>query len=207
MVRRRLVAPLLVVGAALLALPVSAAGRDRKFADFFARHSLTPPAATRLTVCYGFGCRRRMQVVFTDADRKAVNGIIANAAASARAERAAVARTVAWFDRRVGPLTGTARRVARADFRALDAANNFDCIDTSTNTTGLLLLFAGWKLLRYHDVGLPYYRGNLLFGQTPHNTAVLIERTSGRVWAIDMWTTGYGDRPDVMPVERWMQEN
>ena len=46
-------------------------------------------------------------------------------------------------------------RVARADFRYFDAAHNYDCWDTTRNTTSLLLVLQDWKLLRHHVVADP----------------------------------------------------
>jgi hypothetical protein len=63
-----------------------------------------------------------------------------------------------------------------------------------------------WKLFRYHVVSDPRYRGNVLRGQLPHNTAVLTDHATGVGWAVDMWHQGYGELPDVMPVETWLNE-
>ena len=40
----------------------------------------------------------------------------------------------------------------------------------------------------------------------PHNTAVLTEKPGGKDWIVDMWTVGYGQVPDVMTLEKWMDE-
>ena len=64
-----------------------------------------------------------------------------------------------------------------------------------------------WGLLKHHTVGDPHYRGNTLVLQTPHNTAVLLDRVTGTEWAVDMWTRGYQEPPDVMPVEKWVKED
>ena len=102
--------------------------------------------------------------------------------ASAAAERAAAQKAEIWFDRRMGPILGTDKRVAKADFRALDDAHNYDCWDTTRNTMSLLLVLQEWGLLKYHVVGDPHYRGNALVLQTPHNTAVAGRtRDQGRV--------------------------
>ena len=159
-----------------------------------------------MTVCYGFVCRRRAALDFTVADHKALADILAAGRANAQAEREAVRKAVVWFDRRVGSVLGTNKRVARADFRHFDADHNFDCWDTTRNTTSLLLVIQDWGLLRYHRVADPRYRGNMLVGQTPHNTAVLTDRASGRDWAVDMWPRGYAELPDLMPVEQWLEE-
>ena len=68
--------------------------------------------------------------------------------ASAAAERAAVQKAVVWFDRRMGPILGTSKRVAKADFRYFDDKHNYDCWDTTRNTTSLLLVLREWGLLQ-----------------------------------------------------------
>src|SRR6185312_5469960 len=126
---------------------------------------------------------------------------------SAAAERRAVQKAVVWFDRRMGPILGTNKRVARADFRAGDDKHNFDCWDTTRNVTSLLLVLQDWGLLKFHTVGNPHYRGNTLVLQTPHNTAVMVERATHVEWVVDMWPRGYAQLPDVMTVDRWVKEN
>jgi hypothetical protein len=80
----------------------------------------------------------------------------------------------------------------------------FDCIDASRNTTGLLLVLQELKLLRHHDVDVPVARGYLFDGiTTPHVTAVLTERKTGKKWAVDAWTRGYGQAPEIMPLSAW----
>jgi hypothetical protein len=176
-------------------------------AALYSTVSIYPPSATSMTVCYGFVCRRREILDFTPADRKALTQILIAGKASAPAERAAVQKAVVWFDRRMGPVIGTNKRVAKADFRYFDDRHNYDCWDTTRNTTSLLLVLQQWGLLKYHTVGDPHYRGNALVLQTPHNTAVLAERATGVEWVVDMWPRGYLELPDVMPVEKWVKED
>jgi hypothetical protein len=183
-----------------LALELSA-----PIAALYSSVSTYPPSANSMTVCYGFVCRRREILDFTAADRSALTQILGGGRASAAAERAAVQKAVIWFDRRMGPLIGTNKRVAKADFRYFDDKHNFDCWDTTRNTTSLLLVLQQWGLLKYHVVGDPRYRGYSLV-QTPHNTAVLVERVTKVEWVVDMWTRGYLQPPDVMTVEKWVKE-
>jgi hypothetical protein len=105
----------------------------------------------------------------------------------------------------MGPILGTDRRVARADFRFRDDAHNFDCWDTTRNVTGLLLIMQDWGLLKHHSVGDPIYRGNALVLQTPHNTPILIDRNTSVRWTVDLWTRGYGQTPEVLPADEWMK--
>jgi len=187
--------------------PAHAAPMSSELADLYSSVSINPPSATEMTVCYGFVCRRRATLDFTPADRKTLTQILAAGKASAVGERAAVQKAVVWFDRRVGPMIGTTTRIARADIRNRADATNFDCWDTTRNTSSLLLVLQDWGLLKHHTVGNPRFRGNVLALQLPHNTAVLVETASRMEWAIDMWTTRYAQPPDVMLVEKWLRED
>src|SRR5882724_9883755 len=169
-----------LIGGTLIAapLPALAAELSAPVAALYSTVSIFPPSAKSMTVCYGFVCRRREILDFTPANRNALPQILAAGRASAANGRAAAQKAVVWFDRRMGPVIGTNKRVAKADFRYFDDKHNFDCWDTTRNTTSLLLVLQQWGLLKYHSVGNPHYRGNALVLQTPHNTAVLVERTS-----------------------------
>jgi hypothetical protein len=200
---------LALAGWALLgaSVPVYSLELSAPQAALYTTVSIFPPSAQRMTVCYGFVCRRRETLDFTAGDRAALTQILSAGRASAVAERAAVQKAVIWFDRRMGPLLGTDKRVARADFRYFDDKHNYDCWDTTRNTTSLLLVLQQWGLLKYHVVGDPHYRGNALVLQTPHNTAVLVERATRVEWVVDMWPRGYLQPPDVMTVEKWVKED
>jgi hypothetical protein len=162
---------------ALLGVPsAKAAELSSAIAYLYSSVSIYPPSAKSMTVCYGFVCRRREVLDFTAGDRSALTQIMAAGRASAAAERAAVQKAVVWFDRRMGPILGTNKRVAKADFRYFDDKHNYDCWDTTRNTTSLLLVLQEWSLLKHHAIGDPKYRGNTLVLQTPHNTAVLVAR-------------------------------
>jgi hypothetical protein len=195
------------MGSALIAAPVSAQTTELSApqAALYSTVSIFPPSATSMTVCYGFVCRRRVMLDFTPGDRKVLTQILAAGHASAAAERAAVQKAVIWFDRRMGPVIGTDKRVANADIRSLDASHNYDCWDTTRNTTSLLLVLQQWGLLKYHVVGDPHYRGNALVLQLPHNTAVLVERATKVEWVVDMWPRAYAQPPDVMTLEKWVE--
>jgi hypothetical protein len=182
-----------------------ASALSRLVGEMYSDMSLPPPTASQMTVCYGFGCRLRWHLDFSPADRKRLTDILAAGRASAAAERKAVQQAVVWFDRRVGPIIGTEKRIANADIRSFDAPHNFDCFDTTRNTVSLLLVLEQWRLLKHHTVGDPRYRGNIFIGQLPHNTAVLNERQGGAAWVVDMWPRAYGELPDVMTVEDWLK--
>ncbi len=199
----------LLAGLYWIAVPLRALAVELSapVAELYSSVSIFPPTAKSMTVCYGFVCRRREILDFTPGDRNALTQIMAAGRASAAAERAAVQKAVIWFDRRMGPILGTNKRVAKADFRHRDDGHNYDCWDTTRNTTSLLLVLQQWGLLKFHGVGNPHYRGNALVLQTPHNTAVLLERATRAEWVVDMWTRGYAQPPDVMTVLNWVKED
>ena len=195
------------VAALFGAVPAKAVEMSDAVAQLYTSVSIYPPSANSMTVCYGFVCRRREILDFTAADRSALTQIMAAGRASAAAERAAVQKAVVWFDRRMGPILGTSKRVAKADFRYFDDKHNYDCWDTTRNTTSLLLVLREWGLLKHHAIGDPHYRGNTLVLQTPHNTAVLVERATKVEWVVDLWPRGYLQPPDVMTVQKWVKED
>src|SRR5438128_10020693 len=75
--------------------------------------SLASPSPSRVVICHGFGCAYRTEIALAGGDHAQIAAIMVSGAASAPAERAAIGRTEARFDRRVAPRTGTAKRAAR----------------------------------------------------------------------------------------------
>jgi len=167
--------------------------------------SLAPPNPSRVVICHGFGCAFRTEIGLTRADQSQMAAIMAPGSASAQAERAAIGRTEAWFERRIAPLTGTAKRVARAGplvGGARDPAQ-FDCIDTTNNTNSLLLVLYQLKLLRHHTIAAPVSR--FLITEGPHNTAVIKDRKTNELWTVDPWTHKGSEIPDIFPVAKWKE--
>jgi hypothetical protein len=203
---RPYLAATLSAGLALFVNSAGAMNLTPAMIELFAAVEMAPPTPHRMTVCYGFRCQRRMELVFTDGERTLLMNTLAKGRASAADERKAIQQAFVWFDRRVGEEVGTSRRVPNADIRTLDAAHNFDCWDTTRNEVSLLLILQEWGALRHHTVGDPRYRGNIFIGQLPHNTSVIVEKATGMKWVVDMWTTAYGQVPDVMPLNRWLKE-
>lgn len=76
----------------------------------------------------------------------------------------------------------------------------FDCVDTTANTTSLLVVLARLGLLRHHEVSTPISR---LLAGGPHFTATMRDKRSGQHWTVDPWTHDNGVLPDVWTVERW----
>ncbi len=165
--------------------------------------SLSTPTPSLVTICHGFGCRFRNEIGLSGADRAHLARIMAAGRGSAAAERRAIGTAGAWFDRRVGPAAGTKGHVARANRYYMFDKRQLDCVDSSRNTTSLLLILVQLNLLRYHDVVEPVARGHIFDLRPPHVTAVLRERATGEEWSVDSWTRAYGQAPEIMPLDRW----
>ena len=98
--------------------------------------------------------------------------------------------------------TGTAHAKARASVGCGVGGDpkQFDCADTTANTTSLLVVLDRLGQLRLHQVSTPISR---LLAGGPHFTAVIREKKSGQGWTVDPWTHDNGELPDVLKVERW----
>src|SRR5947209_2228736 len=165
--------------------------------------SLASPSPSRVVICHGFGCAYRTEIALAGGDHAQMAAIMVSGAASAQAERAAIGRAEAWFERRIAPITGTAQRVARAGPLIGGALNRgqFDCIDTTNNTNSLLLVLDQLKLLRHHTIAAPVSR--FLFTEGPHNTAVIQDRKTNELWTVDPWTHKGSEVPDIWPLAKW----
>ncbi len=196
-----------VLLAALLFVPAAepAFAGDADAAAYLRKYDIPEPTTSQVVVCHGFGCKFRTAVSLNANDVARLRAILGSGRGSARSEIDAIANAVAWFERRIGPITGTSRRTPRAGPDEAGRKSEADCIDESVNTTALLLLASRLSLLRHHEVAGPESRGYLLDMRYPHATAVVENTKTGARWAIDPWTKRNGQRPDTLPLEQWMK--
>lgn len=155
-----------------------------------------------LVICHGFNCLYRDEVVFSARDIAEIVRLMKQGRATPAAERAAIGRVMAWLDRRIGPEIGTAGHVGHAGPGYTGDRTQFDCVDTTHNSTAILRQLSALKLLTHHHVAEPASRAPPF-----HNTAVIQEDRSGAAWAVDSWTRAYGEAPDIMPLGQWMEES
>jgi len=196
-------AKLLIVTVLACALsPPRPAASSEGGAAFLEKLSLNSAPSRVVVVCHGFGCAYRDQLVLTPARLSFLRGLLA-AAHSAKQERKALARAVAWLDREGGRAAGTVGRIARAGAGTKSGPSQMDCIDLTANVTELLIALDRNKLLKYHRVDEPVSRGFVIDGKQPHTTPVIVEIASGTPWSIDSWTKAYGQSPDIMTISQW----
>jgi hypothetical protein len=161
--------------------------------------SLPVPNPARPIVCHGFGCAYQTPIQIRPNDIAQIRRFFA-LTEDATDERRALAATMAWFEKRVAGEAGTAKAIARAGFGHAGDPSQFDCLDKTTNTIGVLLVLSQLGLLRHHAIDEPASRGGI---GLPHTSAVVKEKGNGQKWVIDGWTHNNGEYPDIMTVEKW----
>jgi hypothetical protein len=112
---------------------------------------------------------------------------------SPREERRAIANAIGWMERRVAPAVGTARDRPSMDFRGSGDRSQQDCVDEATNTTSYLLVLARHGLIRHHAVERPFAKDN--FGKWTHWAALIREKESGELFAVDSSASVNGENP------------
>lgn len=192
--RARLGAALLLM---LVSAPAPAGSPDPAILAFLEQFSLPVVDSAAIVVCHGYGCNFRTEVAFSDVDRREFARLMAPGRASTEAERKALRTAVAWFERRVGRVAGTANRTPSSAGAAGDS-HEADCIDETANTTSFLLVLDLLGLLRHHAVAGPEPRG------LAHMAASIRETKSGSVWVIDPWPHKNGEPPDMTPLDAWL---
>jgi hypothetical protein len=184
--------------------PAGASELDFGIAMTLEHMSLPVPNASRPVVCHGFGCAFQTPVQLRPVDIAQIRKFLGTAE-DAIDERRGLAATMAWFERRVAMEAGTASAKARAGLGSAGDPSQFDCLDKTTNTIGVLLVISQLGLLRYHVIDKPESRGGI--GSLPHTSAVVREKENGQKWVIDGWTHNNGEYPDIMKLEKWRTES
>ena len=83
-----------------------------------------------------------------------------------------------------------------------DERTLLDCVDEAVNTWTYMTMMERAGLLRFHTVAELGYAG-LPTDTNPRNTAVLREKASGALYAVDASLTDGGEPPYVMPLTVW----
>jgi hypothetical protein len=172
-----------------------------QIAGQFAEQSLPVPTTERVIICHGFACKFRTLIGFDGKDHAELKKIMAKPA-NPEAERAAMAKAVGWFGRRIAPEAGTAGAHARPPPGASGDPSQIDCVESSLNTTSVLLMLQRLGLLRFHRVDPYVSRVTVTW---VHSTAVLVDTQTGQKWAVDTWVRDSGEPPDVRLLSDWYQ--
>ncbi len=181
--------------------------RDGPPVMHFAQFKATPPDGNTVTVCHAYTCRQQTRVNFPPSAMAELKKLMEETKTEDTPfeERRAVAYAIAWFEVYVGNKIGTSADRAGMEYEGPGDPTQQDCVDEATNTTSYMMVLEQNGLLKYHKVGAPFSKENLLRGVAgwPHWTAVLIEQGSGQHWAVDSWIYPNGENPAVVETEKW----
>lgn len=161
----------------------------------------TDPRPASFNVCRNIGCWDTASVSLEESEWRRVRALFDPPPANAREERTRASRAVGLLEELVGPKAGTRYDAARNDYGPPDTGE-LDCVAETGNATVYLLMLERDGLLPRHRVRDLARRGFLFF--FPHRTAVLVERDSGRAWAVDSWYGPNGSPASVWPLETWL---
>lgn len=164
--------------------------------------SLVQYNSENVFVCHGFYCRDQ-----TPVSRKVIVDIFRNHAAEATdpaSERQMIGKAISKIEHLVGNIVGT--ESDKGGFTPTDLVahtSQQDCIDEATNSTSYLLAAQKANLLKFHSVRAPAAKGILFDGRWPHETAVIKEKSSKTLWAVDSWVHDNGGPPQIINYEDW----
>lgn len=164
------------------------------------------PTNTTIYVCHAFGCEMTYAFHPSKADNAKLKRLLAGGKSSPKAERAAIASAVSWFEKRVGPVVGSSNDKGGLDMQNAGVRGQMDCVDEASNTTALLLYAQKHGWLKHHAVISPVARGFFLDGRYPHATAVVQEKGTKANHAVDSWVHDNGVKPVIKPLHKWMAE-
>jgi len=175
----------------------------KAIADTFTRDDLEiNPAPGNFTICHGGTCEAIANVGLNKQQWQSVVELFNNQQ-SALEERKSIQLAIARLESMVGKLTNTYND--KAENKTDQELNHYmDCIDESTNTSFYMMMMEGEGLLRFHSVQDRETRGFFINGW-PHTTAVIKEKQSGNLYAVDSWFLNNGEQPYVIPLHEWSE--
>ena len=189
----------------VFATPAHAAGGEAA-RSWLIRQGYAAPTTALIVACHGYGCTRRLPVAVDSAGLEAALAALRRGNnGSAAAERQALGNAIGIYTRTLARRLGGRPDVPRSPPSLSGVSGQMDCLDVTANTVSFLLVLQQRGLLVHHRVDGPQSRGIFLDGRYPHYTAVISDTDAGKRWAIDPWPRAPGQRPEVLPLERWLQ--
>jgi hypothetical protein len=156
--------------------------------------------ADEVEICYNYSCAVSAKVNLRVNELRAAKRLLLRAD-DAEEEREAIGLVVALFETVAGQQTPTwADKGGNVSDDAVDG--RMDCIDESTNATTYLRLLESHGWLKHHRVLDPVKRAPLLVNT--HWAARIVEKDSGREFAVDSWFFDNGQPAFVAPLEEWL---
>ncbi len=159
-------------------------------------------AAPDFVHCYDFGCKKTVEISYSDQHWQRVRALFEQRALDRAQEKQAIRQAVALMERISGELAGTDGDKG-GNYPGADLPGQMDCIDESTNTFQYLLALEDMGLLEWHRVDLKQRR---IVWFLTHWTATITEIGSERRFAVDSWYRDNGELPYIQPLEDWQKK-
>ncbi len=161
---------------------------------------ITNPTPSAFSICFHGTCEETTTVSLSTQQWQQIRNIFQEPR-SGRAEREQIKTAIAQMEIMVGKLTSTDVDKA-GTFPYLGEEGQLDCIDESVNTSFYLQMMVNDGLIRSHTVEDRGHRGFFLNGW-PHSTAVIRDKQTGELFAVDSWFEDNGEPPHIIPFEQW----
>jgi hypothetical protein len=200
--------PLFILGALpFLFMTSPAAAGPQPAQSWFYERGYVEPAGGRIIACHGYGCARRLAISVDGAWLNRAGAALRAGRGSPDAERRALGEVIRSYTAYLASSFGGKPDQPGSPVHMSGVHGQMDCLDETANTTSLLLVLQEQGLLAHHVVDHPESRGFFLDGRYPHFTAVIAEKRTGTAWAVDPWEKAPGQRPDILPLDRWRQDS
>ena len=149
--------------------------------------------------CFDFGCKSTREISFSAQQWQKISSLFAAPAMSAWLEKQRIRRAIAMMESFSGQLAG-ASQYQGGNYSEQDLPRQQDCIDESTNTLQYLHALQRRNLLHWHEVAEKSRRIVWFF---THWSAVIREKNSGELYAVDSWYRDNGEPPYLQSLADW----
>ncbi len=166
----------------------------------YRQHTASPQS---FDLCHGFSCTYKMPVSLTDKQWQGVLDVFAVPAMDAKNEKQKIAVAIARIEYKVNANTRMNPDRAKAENFESDQ-DQMDCIDETINTSLFLKFLEKEGVLKWHKVGEPIHRGYFIDAMWPHNSATIVEKSTGAVFAVDSYWYDNGAPAQIVPMDIWM---
>lgn len=190
----------LILPLALIALS-ACASENSDYRSYLQGRNLPMPTTESLPHCHAYGCQSVSMAALDKADWKAVQRAMKPKAKNAEKERKQIAQAISVFEKRIGQKTGT--DVDKTGTFEEMGPYQLDCVDESTNTTIYLSAMEQKNLLKFHELRGPTTRTPFRTGRWPHQSAVIAEKKTGNLYAVDSWFHDNGYPAEIVPLADW----
>lgn len=166
---------------------------------YLTKRAIDLPEKDSFQSCRGYGCQFVDTIAPNKRDWKRIEKPFLKPAKNVEQEREKIAQSIAAFEDVVGEHNGTSADIWGTFQKT--GHNQQDCVDESINTSMYMRVLEQRGHIKFHTVETPQSR--VPFLRWPHQTAVLKEKDSGKIYAIDSWFHDNGLPPEIVDFKTW----